>query len=96
MLVAARCNKEAMSILTMNLMHEITEGRMSVKEARMLYSEKVEYNIFIKPHSITDKLQLAVQKDTADADKVVMVQGIMKEEWQRDSDAIREYFGIKH
>ena len=36
---AARCDSEAMNILTMNLMHDIVTGAKSVEEARSTYAE---------------------------------------------------------
>jgi len=37
--MGARCDMEAMNVLTLNLAHEIVTGRRSVKEAREVYAE---------------------------------------------------------
>jgi hypothetical protein len=94
--VAARCDKEAMNILALNLMHDIVTKKLSTDQARKKYSEiAVEYNIFKKPSEYTQTLLFEPQKDTAEVDTIIM-SGMIKEEWDRGSERIREYFTPNH
>jgi hypothetical protein len=40
--VSAKCHKEAMNILSLNLVHDIVIGKRTVEEARMFYAETAE------------------------------------------------------
>jgi hypothetical protein len=95
--VSARCHQEAMNILTLNLMHDVITGKRSVDEARSFYSETaVEYSIYKKPSPYTEEFQFQLpENDTADPDEKLMMQGMIKEEWDRASDKVRDFFEIK-
>jgi hypothetical protein len=75
--VAARCDSEAMNILTLNLMHEIVTGRRTVDEARQVYAENAAAYTMGRPAPYTERLQFALPNEqTGDPDEA-MIAGAM-------------------
>jgi hypothetical protein len=67
---AARCDSEAANIITLNLMHEIVTGRMSVEEARKVYAENMMGYTMGRPAPYAERLQFPVpQGGTEDPDE---------------------------
>lgn len=56
---AARCDSEAANIITLNLMHEIVTGKMSVEEARKVYAENMLGYTMGRPAPYAERLQFA-------------------------------------
>ena len=67
---AARCDSEAANIITLNLMHEIVTGRMTVEQARKVYAENMMGYTMGRSAPFAERLQFPVrQGGTADPDE---------------------------
>ena len=70
---AARCDSEAANMITLNLMHEIVNGKRSVEEARKVYAENMAAYTMGRPAPYAERLLLPVpQGDTEDPDESMM------------------------
>ncbi|WAH44483.1 hypothetical protein NZD89_02530 [Alicyclobacillus fastidiosus] len=70
---SAKCDKEPMNILALNLLNDIVVGKRSVEEARMFYAEQaIQFNVHHKPSPYTSRLLFPIPTDTADPDKPVV------------------------
>lgn len=70
----ARCDKEEMNFLALNLAREIAEGKKTSEQARKKYGKSAVSFMAGKKNDYTDNLNFKVSKNTADPD-----QGMMKE-----------------
>jgi len=71
--ISARCDKEEMNFLALNLANDVATGRRTVDDARRFYAETAmaAMNGDMRPY--TQRLQFEVQSmGTADADKPMM------------------------
>lgn len=72
--ISARCDKEAANFLALNLAHEITEGNMSVYEARETYAESVKAAQKGNPPERMQGFTFDVPRDYAgDPDKAIIM-----------------------
>ncbi|MBT2525624.1 hypothetical protein J7E91_09295 [Streptomyces sp. ISL-99] len=70
---AARCDSEAMNILTLNLMHDIVTGAKDVSQAREVYAENASAHVLGRSAPYTERLQFSLpQQDTADPDESII------------------------
>jgi hypothetical protein len=67
--LSARCDKEAMNFLALNLANDVATGRRTVAEARQEYARQATAFMSGQPAPYTEGLKFAVAKGgTADAD----------------------------
>lgn len=66
----ARCDSEAANTITLNYMHEIVTGRMTVEAARKAYAESMMAYTMGRPAPFAERLQFALpQGGTEDPDE---------------------------
>jgi len=70
--MSARCDKEEMNFLALNLAQEIAEGKKTSQEARKEYAKSAMSFMAGKENDYTDNLNFRVSKNTADPDHRVM------------------------
>lgn len=71
--MSARCDKEEMNFLALNLAHDVITGGKTVEQARDFYAKTVKATMNGEMPPYTQKLQFPVAKGgTADPDKSVM------------------------
>lgn len=58
--VAARCDSEAANMITLNLMHEIVSGRMTVEKAREVYADNMMGYTMGRSAPFAERLQFTV------------------------------------
>lgn len=74
--ISARCDKEAMNFLAINLAKDVVSGKKSVEEARQAYAKTAMDFMNGKKSPLTQKFQFEVAKgNTADPDKPVQMAG---------------------
>lgn len=84
--MSARCDKEEMNFLALNLAREIAEGTKTSEQARKEYGKSAMSFMAGKKNDYTDNLNFKVSKNTADPD-----QGMLKEMMTgKDSEAATE------
>lgn len=67
--IGARCDKEEMNYLALNLAHDVIKGNIGVDEARRTYTEKAAAFMMGKSDPYTEGLQFSTtDADTADKD----------------------------
>ena len=67
--ISARCDREEMNYLALNLAHDIITDRLSVEEARKMYAETAAAALQGKMHPYVQGLQFDIPKDeTGDPD----------------------------
>ncbi len=67
---AARCDSEAMNILTLNLMHDLVTGKTTIDEARQTYAENAAGFTLGRSAPYAERFQFAVpQGGTEDPDE---------------------------
>ncbi|MBX9853473.1 MAG: hypothetical protein K2X86_17145 [Cytophagaceae bacterium] len=71
--LSARCDKEAMNILAINLANDVAQGKKTTQEAKEFYAKTAADFIRGKKHMYTEKLQFPVSKNTADPDKTLII-----------------------
>lgn len=70
---AARCDSEAMNILTLNLMHDIVTGNKSVDQAREAYAESASAHTLGRSALYTERFQFEVPSgQTGDQDEAIL------------------------
>jgi hypothetical protein len=88
--VAARCDMEAMNILTLNLLNDIVTGQMAVDEARKRYAEEASAHMMNRPAPYTEKLLFQVPPgNTADLDESMIGGAMMHQTVEKVKDAFR-------
>ena len=70
--MSARCDKEGLNFLALNLADQIVTGKMSVEEARKTYGENAMKFLAGEVTPLTAGLQFMPGGDTADADAPLM------------------------
>ena len=71
--LSARCDKEGMNFLAINLAHDVASGKRSVEDARRFYTETAMAAMKGDMRPYTQRLQFDVRRGgTADADKPAM------------------------
>ena len=70
--MGARCDKEEMNFLALNLAHDIITGNKSVKEARDAYAETVKQVMKGEKPEYTMKLAFQPQRQAGDTDVAVL------------------------
>jgi len=78
--VAARCDSEAANIITLNLMHEIVTGKLSVEDARKVYAETMMAYSMGRDAAYAERLQFAVPRsETEDPDEGMGVGPVVRQ-----------------
>lgn len=77
--MAARCDKEPMNYLALNLAHDIVEGTKTVEEARDFYARTVVAFINGEKSDYTQKLNFSQKQGTGDKDKPLLDQRTIKD-----------------
>lgn len=86
---AARCDSEAMNILTLKLMHDIVTGARSVQEARDLYAETAAGFTMGRPAPCAERLTFdPPQGDTGDADEKVIGEAMSRQTAETAKDIV--------
>ena len=76
--VSARCDKEEMNFLALNLMHDLVTGKLGVDEARRLYTETAGKFMMGQHEPYTEGLQFeAPKQDTADPDEMTVAETLL-------------------
>lgn len=70
--ISARCDKEEMNFLAINLAKEIIDGKKNVESARNEYAKSAMSFMMGKPNDYTDNLNFKMTKNTADPDKTIL------------------------
>ncbi len=70
--IAARCDKEGLNFLALNLAHEIVTGKVTADEARKMYGENATKFLMGEVTPLTAGLQFMPGGDTSDADAPLM------------------------
>ncbi len=79
--LSARCDKEEMNMLALNLSYEILQGKKNPAEARKEYGKSAMAFMAGKTNKYTSQLNIPAQKDTRDPD-----QSMMKEMMSKGAD----------
>lgn len=77
--ISARCDKEEMNMLALNLAKEIIDGKKGVDEARKEYAKSAMAFMMGKTNDYTDNLNFRSAKNTADPDQSFMKDMMGKE-----------------
>ncbi len=86
---AARCDAEAMNILTLNLMHGIVTGATSVEEARKIYAENAAAHTLGRSAPLTERLQVPEPEGkTADRDQQMIGGAMARQMAEKAKDAM--------
>ena len=76
----ARCDSEAANMITLNLMHEIVTGKMSVEEARKAYAESVMGYSMGRSAPYAERLQFDIPRGgTEDPDEGMGVAPVVRQ-----------------
>ncbi len=88
--VGARCDTESANVLTLNLMHDIVQGRRTVDEARREFAEQTAAWALNRPAPYTEKLLFDVpaRPDTADPDESAMAGATVHQAVEKAKDAL--------
>lgn len=70
--IAARCDKEPMNFLALNLANDLLSGKKSVREARKFYADTAMATMKGETPAYTQSLQFSVPQSTRDPDVSVM------------------------
>jgi hypothetical protein len=78
--VAGRCDSEAANTITLNLMHEIATGKLSVEEARKTFAENIAAYVTGRPAPYVEQFRFEIpQGGTEDPDETI-IGGAMAEQ----------------
>ncbi len=89
--MGARCDLEAMNILTVNLAHEIITRRRTVEEARAFYAETAAAYHLGRPAPYAERLLFDLPEgDTADLDEKMIAGAMTRQTAEKAKDAVRE------
>lgn len=69
---SAKCHKEAMNFLSLNLLNDIVTGKRNVEEARRFYAQTAAQFMQNIPSPYTERLLFPRQTNTADPDQPIM------------------------
>jgi hypothetical protein len=70
--ISARCDKEPMNFLALNLANDIVTGKRNVDDARKFYADTVKQFMKGEKPAYTQKLQFTVTRAAADPDKTII------------------------
>ena len=71
--VAARCDSEAANTITLNLMHEIVTGKLTVDEAREVYAENVAAYAMGRDAPYVEQFRFEIPREgTEDLDETII------------------------
>ena len=74
--ISARCDKEEMNLLALNLANDVVNGRKSVDEARQFYADTAVAAMKGEKPTYTTALQISKPVQTADADISIIPQAM--------------------
>ena len=74
--ISARCDKEEMNLLALNLANDVVNGRKSVDEARQFYADTAVAAMKGEKPTYTTALQFSKPVQTADADISIIPQAM--------------------
>lgn len=87
--VSARCDMEAANFLALNVMHDIVTGKLTVEEARKLYSEVASAYVLSRPAPYAEGFQFDVPRGgTAETDQVQMAGSMMHQAVEKVKDVL--------
>jgi hypothetical protein len=88
--VSATCDNEAANLLSVNLLHDIVQGKRSVEEARKEFAEQTAAWAMNRPAPYAEKLQfeLPAASDTADPDESEMVGAMVHQTVEKVKDTL--------
>lgn len=88
--VSARCDNEAANFLSMNLMHDIVQGRRTVDDARKEFAEQTAAWVMNRPAPYTQTLhfQPATAEETGDPDEAVMKKATANQTLEKVKDVL--------
>ncbi|RUL87960.1 hypothetical protein [Tautonia sociabilis] len=69
--ISARCDKEPMNILALNLANDIVQGKRSVEDARDFYAKTAKDFMQGKTSPYVEKLRFSAEGKTGDPDKAI-------------------------
>lgn len=85
--MGARCDMEAMNVLTLNLAHDIVTGAKSVNEARVFFAETAAAYTLGRPAPYAENLLFDLPEgDTGDRDDKMMSAAMMDQMKQKAKD----------
>lgn len=88
--MAARCDAEAMNMLSLNLAHDIATGERSVAEAREKYAEQAAAYMMNRPAPYVEDFLFEVpQGDTADFDESIIGDSMLRQMGEKMKDVFR-------
>ncbi|MGI8616092.1 MAG: hypothetical protein ACR2L4_04825 [Actinomycetota bacterium] len=88
--LSARCDKEEMNFLALNLADEVVRGATSVDDARRTYTEQAMAAMMGKPAPYTEGLRFDVPRGgTGDPDEITADEAML----QKAGEKLREAFG---
>jgi hypothetical protein len=88
--VAARCDMESMNILSLNLMHEIIEGKRAVAEARQKYAEEASAHMMDRPSRYTQEFLFEIPAGgTADLDESIIADSMLHQMGEKIKDVFQ-------
>lgn len=88
--VSATCDNEAANLLSVNLMHDIVQGKRSVEEARKEFAEQTAAWAMNRPAPYAEKIQfeLPAASDTADPDEAELAGAMMHQAVEKMKDTL--------
>jgi hypothetical protein len=88
--VAARCDLEAANFLSLNLMHDIVGGSLTVEQAREKYAESISAYLMNRPAPYSERLLFEPPADnTRDVDETIIGGAMLKQFGEKMKDAFR-------
>jgi hypothetical protein len=77
--LSARCDKEPMNYLALNLAYDVAEGNKSIEEARNFYAETVVAFMKGEKPEYTQKLIFSTNQNSGDSDEPAIEESVIKE-----------------
>ena len=85
----ARCDSEAMNMLTLNLVHDVVTGRRSVEEAREVYAENASAQTLGRSAPYTERLLFDIGVGgTGDPDEAMLAGAMAHQTVEKAKDAL--------
>jgi hypothetical protein len=85
--MSARCDREAMNYLALNLANEVIEGRKTVDEARLQYAREVLSFMNEKPGKMTQQLTFTPPSQAGEADVAIMDKIMSSQDFKQAEEA---------
>lgn len=87
--MGARCDMEAMNILTLNLAHEIVTGKRTIEEARQHYADQASAYVLGREAPYAERLLFEVPSGkTADLDESIIAEPMARQMAEKMKDLI--------